>query len=244
MSMLIPLHGKHSDGKFTIVDDDDYERLNRWEWHYDKGYVTRGERKDGVYRKIVMHREIMRTPEGMSTDHIDGNTLDNRKSNLRVCTHTENMHNRGPQRNSISKFKGVSYNKRNHLWQAYITVNGNIIHLGYFDVEEDAARAVDRAALKYRGEFARLNFPKDDPTLFTPNPHKHIKSSQYRGVVYKPRINKWEADIRFNGKTTYLGTYEHEEDAAVVVDKAAIKYFGCNAKLNFPRERYEANVLN
>lgn len=243
MSKKIYLHGIRSDGKFVIVDDDDYEWLNQWKWYYHKdGYASRGERKDGKYRKILMHREVIHTPSDMHTDHVNGDGLDNRKSNLRICTRLENMHNRRPQRDSSSKYKGVYYSKRSECWGAYITVNGKRINLGYFNTEEDAARVVDRAAIEYHGDFARLNFPNDNPLLFSPRKRNYDgRSSKYRGVSWKKDNKCWSAQIVVNGKSVYLGLFSVEEDAARAYNKAAIEYFGTQAQLNFLKED-EGNV--
>lgn len=104
-----------------------------------------------------LHRVIMNAPPGVQVDHINGDTLDNRRCNLRLCTHKENGHNRKLQ-GGTSKFKGVTWHKRDRKWQAGIRHNGKQIHLGYFNDDVEAARAYDRAARKYFGEFARVNF--------------------------------------------------------------------------------------
>lgn len=101
-----------------------------------------------------MHREIMRTPLGMDTDHIDHDRLHNCKSNLRVCTHRENQGNRKIAINNTSGFKGVSFYRPQKKWKAVISD----IYLGYFTTPEEAAQAYDKAAIDYYGEFAKLNF--------------------------------------------------------------------------------------
>lgn len=102
-----------------------------------------------------MHREIVGTPEGMDTDHINGDKLDNRRSNLRICTHAQNGANRGPQKNGSSGYKGVSYHCKK--WRVQICINGKTKRLGGFNSLLDAAKAYDKAARKYHGEFARTN---------------------------------------------------------------------------------------
>jgi len=97
-----------------MVDDEDYEYINRWKWYIFKGtntfYATRTlPRVNGKHLNINMHRVILQTPDGMYVDHINGNGLDNRGVNLRNCTRSQNQHNRGKSRNNTSGYKGVSW---------------------------------------------------------------------------------------------------------------------------------------
>jgi hypothetical protein len=99
----------------------------------------------------------MNTPEGMDTDHKNRDTLDNRKSNLRICSHQLNHGNRTKQSNNSSGYKGVLWHKQRSKWWARIQIKGKQISLGCYRDKDDAARAYDYAALKYFGEFARFN---------------------------------------------------------------------------------------
>jgi hypothetical protein len=145
--------------KWAIVDDEDYENLSGFKWRYSHGYAIRHpSRAMGKRKNIFMHREIMQTPQNMATDHINLDTLDNRRSNLRVCTHGQNQANRGKLSNNTSGYKGVSWHKSSRKWAANIRYMDKQIYLGKYTNKEDAAQAYDRAALKYYGEFAILNF--------------------------------------------------------------------------------------
>jgi hypothetical protein len=106
-----------------------------------------------------MHRQILDAPEGVWVDHIDGDGLNNRKSNLRLCSAIENARNRRPRPNCRSRYKGISWHKRQKKWAVRIGKRGKGIHLGSFDDQIEAAVAYDRKAEKLFGEFAYLNFP-------------------------------------------------------------------------------------
>ena len=159
---LIPL----TQGQFAKVDDDMYEELNQYNWYarYNKStnhfYVIRAAKIIKVNKSakhLRMHRVIMNCPEGMVVDHINHDTLDNRRSNLRICTVAQNTYNRRPNKKSKSKYKGVGWRENRSHWHVAISVNGKKISLKTFKCEHEAARAYNEAALKYHGEFAYIN---------------------------------------------------------------------------------------
>jgi hypothetical protein len=149
-------------GKFAIVDDGDFEKLNKYKWHVHKSgyrfYAERNERRGFGRITAKMHREITNAPNDMYVDHIDGDGLNNTRSNLRVCTNAQNQYNSRKPSNNTSGFKGVSWHKRNKKWLARIKVNNKQNNLGYFDSLIEAAQAYDEAAKRYYGTFANLNF--------------------------------------------------------------------------------------
>lgn len=151
---LIPL----TQGKFAKVDDEDFEWLSQWKWKYDHGYAMRQEGGRFHRRNVYMHRRIMNTPEGMDTDHINCDKLDNRRKNLRVCEHFQNNANGRKRSNNTSGYIGVSWDKRKGMWVARIVVKTKQMVLGYFENPKEAALVRDDAALKYFGEYARTNF--------------------------------------------------------------------------------------
>jgi len=164
---LIPL----TQGQFAIVDDEDYEYLSQWKWYAHKNprgyYAVRASRTPPGRKRVHLHREILNPPDGMDCDHINGDGLDNRRCNLRVCTRAENARNQQPQDGYSSRFKGVTRIKQTGKWRVRVKVDGRSTHLGYFTDEIEAARAYDRAARELHGEFARTNFHEDakSPTL-------------------------------------------------------------------------------
>ena len=151
---------KLTQGKVTLVDDEDFERLNRHKWYASRSgqswYAQRNDYSNGKRKTIIMHREIMNIIGDIGIDHITGNGLHNLKENLRVATHQQNMHNRKlPQKNNKLGIKGVSWHKASKKFRAQIRINDKLIHLGIFTVLADAEQAYRVAEIKYFGEFAR-----------------------------------------------------------------------------------------
>lgn len=157
---MIPL----TQGKFAIVDAEDYERITQYKWqvHFvgkiKKPYVGRRECVSyKKYRHLSLHRFILNADKSMEVDHINGDALDNRKCNLRLCNIFQNRANYPKKKNSKNKYKGVTWNVSNNKWWARISYNKKRISLGLFKNEENAAMAYNEAAIKYHGGFARLN---------------------------------------------------------------------------------------
>jgi hypothetical protein len=149
---------KLTQGKSTLVDDEDFEWLNQWKWHYKNGYASRTFQINGKSYHSRMHREIINPPENMFIDHIDHNTLNNCRSNLRICTSSENARNR--KCTNKSGYKGVVWDKNRKKWDAVIWNKNRRkkTFLGQFSDPIEAAKAYDNAAKKYYGEFAKTNF--------------------------------------------------------------------------------------
>lgn len=146
-------------GYRTMVDDDVYDAIKHIKWYYAEGYARRNIKENGKQKVQRMHRFIMETPSHLQTDHINGDTLDNRKSNLRNCLKADNAKNARKSRKALSHFKGVT-KFNNKFWRARIMVNGQSISLGLHDTEKGAAEAYNSAASKYFGAFAFLNVIK------------------------------------------------------------------------------------
>lgn len=158
-------------GYVTIVDDEDCEELSKHRWcafECPHGIVyayrasSREEQRCGTPQRIYMHRQILGLIDkpSMRVDHCSRDGLDNRRANLRLCTHSQNLAN-VPKRRGSSIYKGVHWHERLGKWKAYMQANDKSFHLGMFVDEEEAARVRDKAVLETFGEFAVLNFPPE-----------------------------------------------------------------------------------
>lgn len=226
-------------GKYALVDDEDYDRLNQIKWHAKRRqsakdiYYAYAYLKSPTVKIICMHRFILSlTNPNIHVDHINGNGLDNRKANLRSCTPTENSRNRKRGRNATTKFKGVFRVKDVCGFIAKICVNRCQIYLGTFSTEEDAAYAYNVAAKKHFGKFARLNELPPGNYTAVPNKLRTNNTTGYRGVVFHKRVEKYSAGIGSNFKKIHLGTFDTAEEAARAYNAAALKYHGPKARLN------------
>jgi hypothetical protein len=151
-------------GKIALVDDEDYNVLQKLRFYAvnNSGWwyaVTHLPREGKPQRRVFMHRLILNPPKNKQVDHINGNTLDNRRCNLRLATNSQNhMNSKKYSNDSLSQYKGVSWNSASTQWFAQIMVNQKLLHIGTFASEVDAAHAYDDKARELFGEFARLNF--------------------------------------------------------------------------------------
>jgi len=161
MAKIIPL----TQGREAIIDDQDYDKVSPFKWHaamrkgiwYARTYMP-GNRKTA----IKMHRFILglSSADHIQVDHVDGNGLNNTRANLRIATNSQNGMNRRKCSGYTSIYKGVSWLKIKRRWLAQIMLNKKNIRLGSFIDEKDAARAYNEAALKFFGQYARLNIIK------------------------------------------------------------------------------------
>ncbi len=155
---LIDVSTKKHKKAFAIVDEADFAWLSQWDWHVFENHWHLRVCRSVLGGYVQMHRELMgfTKGDGRQCDHRNGNSLDNRRMNLRECNSQQNKANSAKKRGK-SKYKGVIVT--GDKFRARIGVNYGIIHIGYFNNEDDAGRAYDTAARQHFGEFARLNFP-------------------------------------------------------------------------------------
>ena len=151
-------------GQTALIDDEDYEKISPFQWccHGD-GYAARGYHENGKLVILKMHHAVFgKPPAGYVVDHINGNRLDNRKCNLRFVTVQQNCFNSKKKKSPASAanpspYKGVTWRNDRSKWRSCITVGGQRLYLGLFETAQEAALAYNVAALKYHGEYAKLN---------------------------------------------------------------------------------------
>ncbi len=162
--MILKVYGK---GIFheVLIDDEDYDKIKHFVWNAKLSgngkfyiqHVSKGPRPIQKSKTFYLHRLIMGSPKGFDIDHINGNPLDNRKENLRICTRSQNTMNSGKPKTNTSGYKGVHLSKKHGSYAAAITVNKKIIYLGSFKTAEEAYEVYKAASVKYHGEFSRLD---------------------------------------------------------------------------------------
>lgn len=145
-------------GQYTLVNENDFRKLSQYKWcvinSSGKFYAGRNQKIDGKFRTVLMHRVILGAKPGQIVDHRNGDRLDNRRSNLRFCTASESVQNRGKMKNNKSGFKGVHLNRRLNKYEALITKDHKTHYLGVFKTAKSAGQAYARAAKKLHGNFA------------------------------------------------------------------------------------------
>jgi len=155
---LLPL----SQDKHALVDEQDYGRVSQYKWHAFRIHNTWYAATHQIHgKRTYLHRYIMDAPKGMEVDHANGDGLDNRQENLRLCRHRDNLRNMRRTTVSRSGFRGVELTK-NGKFAARCKYLGKVLYFGTFTTAEEAARVRDQEVIKLHGEFAYLNFPRED----------------------------------------------------------------------------------
>jgi hypothetical protein len=225
-------------GLSTLVDDEDYEKFNQFNWsaHVNgvgkKYYAIRKVKKDGKSKELYLHREIMGAPNGLFVDHINGDTLDCRKENMRLVTHSQNAANRRIRSDNKLGVVGVSQ-LPNGKYAAYISMNGKNIRLGRFTSLEDAKAAREKAEVEHHGEYARskdrlveqLPKPKPERKPFQLYRKRVNNKSGKSGVSYFHPMKAWRARIVLQYKEKTLGYFKTYEEACAAREDAERQYF-------------------
>ncbi len=172
------------------------------------------------------------SPEQL-VDHINGDGLDNRRVNIRLCTKADNQRNQRRNSKNTTGYKGVSFDKARGKYSASIGVHGEQISLGRFSTAEEASQAYEDAVRRYHGEFAYSQSAGSVPlATVQATAERPQYSSTHRGVVWNKRLGKWISNIVVNGRSIHLGTFSDETAAARAYNEAAVKYHGDKAVLN------------
>ena len=232
-------------GKFAIVDDEDYEWVMQWKWCATKNgkiwYVKRKNRNPPP-TSIYLHREILQRKLGRLlpgreyTDHIDRNGLNNQRINLRAATPAQNNKHKRKDTLSKSKYWGCVWINEDKKWSVRLrNTDGTCLYLGRFTNEVEAARCFDQASMRLYGEFANVNFPEIgiNPNWAFPI---RVYSSPYRGVAWHGAQRKWQVRAARDRRIVTLGYYRDEIEAARAYDKFTFEYTGKKSRLNFPSE--------
>lgn len=210
-------------GMHTIIDDEDYEKISQYHWYAKTNKNGRVDVACSFYNKnckqktLRLHRVILSAPDKILVDHINGNTLDNRKCNLRLCNNSQNCKNRKSitKNKNSSKYKGV-FRWRNK-WKAQIRTDDGLKFLGCYLIEEDAAHAYNIASIQYHKEFSALNIlPEWYDITSLPVRETKRKIGQHKNVYFDDRRNKWYAVININKKRKRTKYCNSEEDALIL----------------------------
>ena len=221
-----------SKGKVALVDDEDYVMLlaTGSRWCINDGYA---------FNRALgrMHRYLLGAAAGVMVDHRNGDKLDNRRDNLRLCTNSQNQANRQVIRGK-SKFKGVVWQRTatGGSWKAVITLQKQSTYLGSFRTDLEAATAYNEAAVKHFGEFAYLNDLTLSPSDLKSSERRQVNRKSptgFKGVTFDANRGKWMAQLVFKGINYLKKRFATAEEAARAYDVTAREVFGTAAVTNF-----------
>lgn len=204
----------------ALVDDEDYEELSKHKWYcdswgYAKRYVPRRESTTGKKTQFCMHRQILKLhpSDRRMTDHIDRNTLNNQKFNLRICTASQNSKNRGAFCTNKSGYLGVAWEKGAKRWRAVIQIGKSRSTIGYFDDPKEAYIAYCLKAVEIYGEFAPQEAKEVAASGANYNPYIGTTNKTGLKGVNKCGLKKWVARIYLNGVRIEIGRFSTPEEA-------------------------------
>ena len=232
-------HGTH----YIKLDDDDYDRVmatGKWGIYSSSRHNTfyvgthtptdkNGKRKTLRLHRFIMKEELENAPKGMVVDHINGDGLDNRRENLRVCAQAENARNRNvPPKGKVPYYGvGITPKSKTKRYWVSICADKKHVHVGCYYTAEEAAVAYDKKAKELHGEFATLNFPDGPPPdviqkivegqeeyqKIKKSRSQAPKQSKQKGVYWNKQSQRWQPVIYINGKHKHLGSFKTEQEA-------------------------------
>lgn len=231
----IPLNN----GKFVVIDDDDFERVSRYKWSFNIGYAQ----SNIGGKPTFMHRLIMGADRGILVDHRDFNGLNNQKNNLRFATHSQNTRYARPSKGRPHPHKGIVWVKPRKAWSARLNILGKTCEIAEFSSMESAAAAYNVAARIVAGDFALLNTVSDDAysdevihkvmaRLACVGKNRVDNVSGWRGVSFTKANGLWTSCIYLDGQNIHLGRYRDKDEAAYVRDQVALQLYGDKVQLN------------
>jgi hypothetical protein len=209
-------------GHAALIDEDDWEIVSPYRWRVLRTGSAAYVQSQVGKRSLFMHRLIMAAPDRLEVDHVNHDGLDNRRSNLRLCTRSENAANKKIPENNTSGYKGVSWCAWRGKWRAQIYANLVSRHLGYFDSAADAGQAYNAAAVEFFGEFACLNEGVSSEPISQSFAVRRDNKSGYRGVSFHKKTGKWSANVSIGGRQIYLGLFTDPREASQVVNAAYV----------------------
>ena len=245
--MIIKIQSKKFGIQKLIIDKKDYPLIKDYTWriHQDKGQrfyaIAHNKQKIfGPVKTINISHVILNLPTSVIIDHANSDGLDNRRSNLRPATNSQNGANRRKFRPTSSIFKGVTYKKKEKFFAVRLRLNDKIIYGGGFQSEIHAAQKYNELAIKYFGKFARLNEFNSEQKSILKNKYIRPRSifinntTGYRGVTcdHRRKNKKFIATIWVKTKNRIIGYFNSPEEAAFAYNKAALRFHGKEAFQN------------
>lgn len=206
----------------AIIDIEDTDKIKEFSWCLDDyGYAHSSNPTKRLHQLLINYDTNINI-----VDHIDKNKLNNRKSNLRICTKLENNRNIGIQKNNNSGFTGVIYDDKRGLWVSSITVNYKNVYLGSYKTYKEAVKSRILGEIEYYKEYSPNKHLLDEYNDVELKPVTREPINDIIGISWKRDRDKWHAYININGKRVNLGYFSDKQDAIKARKEAEEKYFG------------------
>lgn len=232
----------HDSPRPALVDDEDADMCNSFRWqamHKKSGVIYAGNALLFQGQTIRMHRLIMQADYGVQVDHIDGDGLNNQKSNLRFATNGQNMMNRKKFEGKTSQFKGVHWDKQFSMWRTAIRKDGKLRSVGRWKTEREAAAMYNVLSRELFGEYGLRNAsitPEEEEAATEKHKkmRKIVAPTRFKGVckAQKASAHPWRMQFTFEKKRYAKGGFDTPEEAAREYNRVAREVMGEQAILN------------